>query len=1301
MHITKTQYHVTHRQSGNSVGEKSNSKQSADSRSSDGLGRSQDQASGHERNLFDSSAGQQSNAQTSSLPFNNPLDDADTLMRAILANYVDIKPGTKQDTHSVSGQTPANDANSDQDKALANITRQFQSRFQDNASDPEAFHALMQKSFGDTYDQAKAEDIRQQTLNGDFSWMPGIKLVDGSTLAEVSGQQTGGEGLGAYSKDNDTIYLSRELLASDPAKAEEILTEEVGHALDARVNTSDAAGDEGDIFSKLLHGEEISIAELTELRSENDSGTIMIDGREVEVEFGWFSKAKNKLKKAVKKVGGAIKKGVEKVGSAIKKGIDNVGDTIKKGIDKVKDVVSDHWKAIKKGFKKIMESELLGKVLMVAQFIPIPIVQVAVRVINIAKAAYSVYQGVKHGSFAMIAGGIAGVAGGAAGLGKAINATGNWVDTAAKVANVAKGAGAAHQIIAEKNLGAAATLASNAFGANSTVATVLNTAVKVDNVVKAAEDGNLFGVVSGGTTLLQDFTGPQGDAFLETINKHTNTIQQIDTARKTGNYAGAIGLVRENFGDTLNIPKGTQETLQRVENGIRYAQTVDRLVDNKDYASAATMLLNTSASNVTNEGTKQNLVSLSNMITKVDNAVVAFEDGRYNDAVGFTAETIGQPLSKKTRQFIDTVQSKANMAESLVKAVKAKDVQSATALLRDLTEGKGSQYIDLIEKAGSAADKVKLIKNAVDKNDFSAAIGLVCSLSEDITGKASPDQVATVQNLVKAVENGDLQTSATLINDLTNGKHSNVLNFIQTADNVVGKAEGLKRAIDSKDFTTAASLANSLSQDINGRALPEQITTAANLINSVQIGNISGSSALLRELTNGKHSQIIDVFDKVGVAQNQVQALEIAIENKDFEEAADIATSLSQMVADSDSKVSNTLSGLSDVLSGKVQVPMNALPGGMTPGISPNAGVTPLNGDFGFNPTNSYADFATRDSGFGDFSLGTASNTPLAPGITAVAGLSGAAEDLMLAQVSSDDILLDQVNAQTTRSTQEAQTDTTESGEVNFWDKLSEGASSVWATGNASFGSLDIVNDIRKGDITEIQAKINDLAAKAEAAVPFSDDEKMFLSQTIEAIAIGGKSLDIVKMREGNYDNRTTELDEAGELMHQYIKGNGKDLEINSDVYTGSSIVQYAMTEIKAEIEKRVSNGETSFSLDSSVVGQTNFGDQHKFGDVRANGVLLTEQSNRRLHFANNRFKLDADVSVKDGKVDIQWRVDDTYDFSSFQEQADRNDTHETEIPVKGGKLIIPDGLLEYATKQGVAVEFGYTSTWSEQITVN
>ncbi|RUM93656.1 MAG: hypothetical protein DSZ28_07310 [Thiothrix sp.] len=58
-------------------------------------------------------------------------------------------------------------------------------------------------------------------------------------------------GKGAYSADKDTVYMSCDLLNSDSTEAESILTEEVGHAMDSRINAQDAKGD--GVISFLLY----------------------------------------------------------------------------------------------------------------------------------------------------------------------------------------------------------------------------------------------------------------------------------------------------------------------------------------------------------------------------------------------------------------------------------------------------------------------------------------------------------------------------------------------------------------------------------------------------------------------------------------------------------------------------------------------------------------------------------------------------------------------------------------------------------------------------------------------------------------------------------------------------------------------------------------------------------------------------------------------------------------------------------------------------------------------------------------
>jgi len=236
----------------------------------------------------------------------------------------------------------ANSANAKSNEQLQTTLQGFENKFASVAGDPEAFEALMQTAFGDKYDKQAAETIRQQTLAGDFSWMPEIKVVEGSTLADTSGMQAGAEGLGAYDSASDTIYLSEELLAGDPDKAVEILTEEVGHAIDTRVNTSDSAGDEGELFAKLVNGEQLSDAQIQAARAENDHGTIVVDGKTVEVEYGVLSS-----------IGRAISSGVQAVGNAISSGAEAVGNAISSGAEAVGNVISGGAEIVSKGIKAI------------------------------------------------------------------------------------------------------------------------------------------------------------------------------------------------------------------------------------------------------------------------------------------------------------------------------------------------------------------------------------------------------------------------------------------------------------------------------------------------------------------------------------------------------------------------------------------------------------------------------------------------------------------------------------------------------------------------------------------------------------------------------------------------------------------------------------------------------------------------------------------------------------------------------------------------------------------------------------
>ncbi|WP_254966480.1 hypothetical protein [Cyanobium sp. CH-040] len=80
---------------------------------------------------------------------------------------------------------------------------------------------------------------------GDFSALPEIVLLSNE---DISGA------LGAYALSTGKIYLNRDWLATaSQDQVISVLTEELGHHLDGLFNEVDTAGDEGEVFARLLH----------------------------------------------------------------------------------------------------------------------------------------------------------------------------------------------------------------------------------------------------------------------------------------------------------------------------------------------------------------------------------------------------------------------------------------------------------------------------------------------------------------------------------------------------------------------------------------------------------------------------------------------------------------------------------------------------------------------------------------------------------------------------------------------------------------------------------------------------------------------------------------------------------------------------------------------------------------------------------------------------------------------------------------------------------------------------------------
>ena len=143
---------------------------------------------------------------------------------------------------------------------------------------------IMGTAFG-LYNQESANQILTAWARNNFTNTPHIELVFGQNFN------------GAYAKDNNTIYLSGEFLGANKDNIEAVtgvLVEEVGHYLDSQINVQDAAGDEGDIFSRLVRGQSISEGELLGLKNEDDTGIIFINNQPISIEQqnfygGWWS----------------------------------------------------------------------------------------------------------------------------------------------------------------------------------------------------------------------------------------------------------------------------------------------------------------------------------------------------------------------------------------------------------------------------------------------------------------------------------------------------------------------------------------------------------------------------------------------------------------------------------------------------------------------------------------------------------------------------------------------------------------------------------------------------------------------------------------------------------------------------------------------------------------------------------------------------------------------------------------------------------------------------------------------------
>ncbi|MFB2982484.1 PA14 domain-containing protein [Microseira sp. BLCC-F43] len=161
------------------------------------------------------------------------------------------------------------------------------------ATDPN-YNSKMNLAFGENFDPKVANDLVQKLAKGDFTELPAIKILPSAAINGANG---------AFAKATNTIYLSSEFVsknAVNPQTIASVILEETGHYIDSQINTKDAAGDEGDIFARVVQGKTISAGELLELKAEDDTALISLDGQafwieqasSIPVTFKTFEKSK-------------------------------------------------------------------------------------------------------------------------------------------------------------------------------------------------------------------------------------------------------------------------------------------------------------------------------------------------------------------------------------------------------------------------------------------------------------------------------------------------------------------------------------------------------------------------------------------------------------------------------------------------------------------------------------------------------------------------------------------------------------------------------------------------------------------------------------------------------------------------------------------------------------------------------------------------------------------------------------------------------------------------------------------------
>lgn len=178
---------------------------------------------------------------------------------------------------ALTGETRSNGTDGTISPIVDQAVRSANSYLSKLATDPD-FNAKMNLAFSNSWNADVANTLVKAFAKGDFSGLPGIEILPSASINGANG---------AFASLTNTIYLAKEFVeqnAGNPGAITSVVLEETGHFIDSKVNVLDAAGDEGDIFARVVEGKAISAGELLGLKGEDDHVIVNFGGENIQIE---------------------------------------------------------------------------------------------------------------------------------------------------------------------------------------------------------------------------------------------------------------------------------------------------------------------------------------------------------------------------------------------------------------------------------------------------------------------------------------------------------------------------------------------------------------------------------------------------------------------------------------------------------------------------------------------------------------------------------------------------------------------------------------------------------------------------------------------------------------------------------------------------------------------------------------------------------------------------------------------------------------------------------------------------------